>query len=236
MKKFSSVRYLSSIASSIKVKNSLISTKLDLELALNQNLTWYSCGPTVYDDAHLGHARTYICTDIIRRILTDEFSCTVKFAMGITDIDDKIIDKAREFGLKNKNEVSVMTKILENDFFNDMDRFNVIKPDAILRVTEHLDEIIKYVQQLLDLGFAYETVDGVYFDVSSIGDNYGKLGCINDHNQETNNSDVENIKHVHTKKDFKDFALWKKTKSFIGNENSLDMSWLSPWGKGRPGL
>ena len=137
-----SIRLLSSI-DKIYIRNTLNNNNLSL---LNQSkssiLTWYSCGPTVYDDAHLGHARTYVCTDIIRRILTDYFGYTINFAMGLTDVDDKIIKKAM---LTNNNtynnttictndDISKISRKYESDFFTDLDRLNVKRPDAILRV------------------------------------------------------------------------------------------------------
>jgi len=137
------IRLLSSV-DKIFIRNTLNNNNLSL---LNQSkssiLTWYSCGPTVYDDAHLGHARTYVCTDIIRRILTDYFGYTVNFAMGLTDVDDKIIKKAMLMKDTNTNDtttictnddINKLSRKYECDFFTDLDRLNVKRPDAILRV------------------------------------------------------------------------------------------------------
>jgi cysteinyl-tRNA synthetase len=133
----------------IKLKNSLLPTPATplptIILPEDNALTWYSCGPTVYDSAHIGHARTYVCTDIIRRILTDIHDKDVNFAVGVTDIDDKIIERAISKGYKNWPEMELMVRSLENEFFEDLDALNVRRPDAVLRVTEHMKEIIQYI-------------------------------------------------------------------------------------------
>ncbi|CAN0100777.1 unnamed protein product [Discosporangium mesarthrocarpum] len=112
-------------------------------------LTWYSCGPTVYDRAHLGHARTYICLDVVRRILTDYFRYDVVCAMGITDIDDKIIARGIEKGYTSWREMEVMARDEELQFLRDMDSMSVRRPDAIVRVTEHIPDIIAYIEGIL---------------------------------------------------------------------------------------
>lgn len=161
----------------IRLKNSLLSTStnpcLPSVISNEDNvLRWYSCGPTVYDAAHIGHGRTYVCTDIIRRILTDIHNKDVNFAMGITDIDDKIIDRGTTKGLVGWNQMEGMVRALEDDFFNDLDALNVRRPDAVLRVTEHINEIIKYIETINASGRSYVTPDGVYFSVASCGDSY----------------------------------------------------------------
>jgi cysteinyl-tRNA synthetase len=166
----------SSLSSTIKIKNSLIETNAantTISLDRDKSLTWYSCGPTVYDSAHLGHARTYVCTDIIRRILVNFFGIEVNYALGITDIDDKIIDKATEINSSkpcNFNDIYKLSRNLENEFFLDMDRLNIMRPSVVLRVTEHIDEIIQYISNIIDKGGAYVTKDGsVYFNVNKCG-------------------------------------------------------------------
>jgi len=133
----------SSIDSNIYIRNTL---NKDHELSIlniskNLTITWYSCGPTVYDDAHLGHARTYVCIDIIRRILVDYFGYDVNFAMGLTDIDDKIINKAMEINKSlacTNDDIKHVSRKYEHDFFADLDRLNVRRPDAVLRVSTSL--------------------------------------------------------------------------------------------------
>lgn len=203
----------------IRVKNSLSSgSNIISKPSSDKPLTWYSCGPTVYDNAHLGHARTYICTDIIRRILNDYFKLDVIFAMGVTDIDDKIVKRAEETGQNWK----ALAQKYESAFLSDMKNLNVREPDALLRVTEHVEDIIEYVRKIHQSGKAYESEDGVYFSVSDLGSRYGKLGrSLAD---EVATDDLDSAK---VKRDPRDFALWKKT-------NTLP-NWDSPWGKGRPG-
>ena len=158
----------------IRLKNSLEKGSTILERPKDGSaLNWYSCGPTVYESAHIGHARTYINTDVIRRVLTDIFGYQVFFAMGITDIDDKIIGKALELEMKGWKGCESIVRPLEvillycpqhdtlstyvlkchthyvkNEFFSDMDALNVKRPDAVLRVSEHLEEIIAYIERV----------------------------------------------------------------------------------------
>lgn len=198
-------------------------------------LTWYSCGPTVYDSAHLGHARTYICTDVLRRILVDYHSVDMYYAMGITDIDDKIIQRAKDSG-KNWRDLAAH---FEAEFKEDMRSLNVLPPDAYLPVTDHIPGIIDYIQGVIDSGYAYVADDGVYFSVNKLGDRYACLG----HTQGgTVGLDVEESSSVAQtgKRNVKDFALWKVNVDDSTNHPSLSHvgpapSWDSPWGEGRPG-
>ena len=190
----------------------------------NSSLHWYSCGPTVYDSAHIGHARTYINTDIIRRIITDYFQYNVVFAMGITDIDDKIINKATEQGLYDWKGCESIVRPLEEEFFADLDALYVQRPHAVLRVSEHVEEIIAYIQKIIESGKAYVTSDGVYFDVESHGDSYGKLGIGGKKNSTEEMTESEQQEWLaagrevtetnqNDKRSSKDFALWKFSKS-----------------------
>jgi cysteinyl-tRNA synthetase len=120
-----------------------------------------------------------VCTDIIRRILTNYFHYDINFAMGITDVDDKIINKAQSLGLSTLEEVNTrICRTLEADFFADMDALGVARPDAVLRVSEHMPEIVEYITNIQKQGFAYPAADGVYFDVNKQKETYGKLGNI----------------------------------------------------------
>ena len=137
-------------------------------------LTWYVCGPTVYDVAHIGHARTYVCFDIIHRVLTDLFARPVFLAMGVTDVDDKIISGAARRGV----DWRLLARYYEQSFLADMRALNVRRPSALLRVTEHMDDIRLFIKAVLDRGLAYRTADGVYFSVDAFaaaGHRYGKL-------------------------------------------------------------
>lgn len=199
----------------IKVYNSLTKQKEPLILAREKVATWYSCGPTVYDHAHLGHACSYMRFDIVQRIMTRLFGITVIHAMVITDIDDKIIKRSWEENIS----ASVLTRMFEDEFKKDMRLLKVLPPLVYLRVTENVPHIIAFIKQIIDNGHAYVTSDGdVYFDIRSIGDRYGRfIGAME-------SQDTENL----SKKDPRDFALWKKSKP-------QEPFWESPWGRGRPG-
>ncbi|NXC27813.1 SYCM protein, partial [Campylorhamphus procurvoides] len=177
----------------------------------------YSCGPTVYDQAHLGHACSYVRFDIIRRIMTRFFGIEVIMVMGITDIDDKIIKRANEM---NVSPVA-LARFYEEDFKQDMAALKVLPPTVYMRVTDNIPQIISFIKTIIANGQAYATSQGnVYFDVKSWGKRYGVLTTINpDTQDETVDSD---------KRHGKDFALWKAAKP-------QELSWNSPWGKGRPG-
>ena len=212
------------------------------------SLSWYSCGPTVYDSSHMGHARTYVCTDIIRRIMMDYFNVRMNYAMGITDIDDKIIKKGRAFGMQTWCEMQTMVRTLEDDFFRDMDNLNVLRPDTVLRVTEHIPEILAYISRLVELKSAYVAEDGVYFDFSSLQNEYDKFGNANSANEEdgetgaglAENSVYQSSATLHSKRSAKDFALWKLQQRAPSSTSTVsdptqECVWASPWGAGRPG-
>ncbi|KAI4495452.1 hypothetical protein M0802_008666 [Mischocyttarus mexicanus] len=196
----------------IKIYNPITKTKVPLILRKEGFLTWYMCGPTVYDSAHIGHAITYIRSDILRRILSDYFNIHTLTVMGITDIDDKIIKRAAEEG----TDCQVLSKFYENEFFNDMEILNVTMPYLSCRVTEYIPQIIQFITNILDKNGAYIGKDGsVYFDTKSY-DKYGKLIIPF---TDSNHSD---------KRSSLDFALWKAAKD-------KEPYWESPWGRGRPG-
>ncbi|XP_066872737.1 probable cysteine--tRNA ligase, mitochondrial isoform X2 [Kogia breviceps] len=180
-------------------------------------LPGYSCGPTVYDHAHLGHACSYVRFDIIRRILTRVFGCGVIMVMGITDVDDKIITRANEMDVSPAS----LANLYEEDFKQDMAALKVLPPTVYLRVTENIPHIIAFIERIIANGHAYSTPKGnVYFDLQSRGDRYGKLvGVAPAPVGETGHAD---------KRHASDFALWKAAKP-------REPSWASPWGDGRPG-
>ncbi|NXI14495.1 SYCM protein, partial [Irena cyanogastra] len=203
--------------SGIVAYNSRSRSKEPLVLATEGVATWYSCGPTVYDHAHLGHACSYVRFDIIRRIMTRFFGIEVIMVMGITDIDDKIIKRANEMNISPV----ALARIYEADFKEDMAALKVLPPTVYMRVTDNIPQIISFIKTIISSGQAYATSQGnVYFDVKSWGKRYGVLTAINpDTQDEAVDSD---------KRHGKDFALWKAAKP-------QELSWNSPWGKGRPG-
>lgn len=178
----------------------------------------YVCGPTVYDDAHLGHARSALAFDLLRRVFK-ALGYRVIFVKNFTDIDDKIIKKMQESG----ETLEALTAHYIQSYKNDMQALGIEDADIEPKATENLDNIIHYIEDLLAKDFAYVIDDGVYFDVSR-DEKYFSLSNINvqdDQNQSRVESNTQ-------KRDPKDFALWK-----IYHDNSLTFD--SPWGKGRPG-
>ena len=183
---------------------------------VNNKLKLFVCGPTVYDYSHIGHARTYISFDVIVRYLKHK-GISVFYLQNITDIDDKIINRAKE----NGEDPLKLSHRFEKEYLEDMALLNVNNVNFYARATEHMDEIIAQIQNLISKGYAYDTETGVYFNVAKFKD-FGKLS-------NRNLDDLQNtrIELDTTKKDPKDFALWKK--------QDEEPYWNSPWGKGRPG-
>ncbi|XP_061852685.1 probable cysteine--tRNA ligase, mitochondrial isoform X2 [Colius striatus] len=203
--------------SGIVAYNSRSRSKEPLVLATEGVATWYSCGPTVYDRAHLGHACSYVRFDIIRRIISKFFGIEVIMVMGITDIDDKIIKRANEMTISPV----ALARIYEEDFKQDMAALKVLPPTVYMRVTDNIPQIISFIKTIIASGHAYATSQGnVYFDVKSWGKRYGVLTAIY--------PDAQDEPVDTDKRHSKDFALWKAAKP-------QELSWTSPWGKGRPG-
>lgn len=121
------------------------------------------CGPTVYSDSHLGHAKTYLCFDTIRKVLIRYFGYEVFQVMNITDIEDKIIKRAQE---ENKTAKEV-TEFWEKDFFEICGMLKIDPPNVVTRVTEFVPEIVKFIEQIISNGFAYESNGSVYFNVDA---------------------------------------------------------------------
>jgi cysteinyl-tRNA synthetase len=188
-------------------------------------VSWYCCGPTVYSHSHLGHARCYVVFDAMRRVLERRFGVNVRFALNITDVDDKIIHAANAAG----SNYADFALFWEADFFEKMHALNVRLPDAVVRVSDFIPEIITYIEQIQANGFAYQTNSGVYFDVEKFrkaGFEYCQLmpSAFNDENL----AEAGEPKETSEKRNPVDFALWKLAKP---NEPF----WPSKWGKGRPG-
>lgn len=179
----------------------------------------YVCGLTVYDYAHIGHARTAIAFETIRRWLQFR-GYDVLFVQNVTDVDDKIIDRARELGVDAQEHAARWTEISNQD----MDHLGVSRPDVQPKVTEHMPHIVALIERLIKRGMAYRAHDGsVYYRVARKSD-YGKL---------SNRTPEEmlagaRVEPAEGKEEPKDFALWKSGKPG-------EPSWDSPWGKGRPG-
>jgi len=202
----------------LKVFNTL-NQRIEVFKPLRDNTVGiYVCGPTVYDYSHAGHARTYIAFDIIVRYLRYK-GFEVKYVVNITNIDDKIINRAKEL----KKDPLKLAEKFEEAFFDDIKALGIEQADVYPKVTDHIPEIIKMIQTLIGKGFAYVVNGDVYFCVTKVAD-YGRLS----------HQSLDEVKagarvDLSEKKVFPvDFALWKSSKSG-------EPSWDSPWGKGRPG-
>ncbi len=190
----------------------------------NEPLRIYVCGPTVYDYAHLGHARCYIIYDILVRHLRASGQ-RVKYVRNVTDIDDKIVKRAAEC---NESPIDLATRFT-HAFDEDMAALGNLKPDIEPKVSNHLDDIITLVQTLIEKGHAYASAAGdVYYSVESFKD-YGKLSHRKLKDLSAGASGRTNDAEARQKKHPADFALWK------GSGDHDDFGWDSPWGKGRPG-
>lgn len=182
----------------MKIYSTLSRTKKDLKPINKNRINLFVCGPTVYDDAHIGHGRTYIAFDTIKRYLSFK-GYSMFYLQNITDIDDKIIKKANEKGVL----ASDIAKKYEKRFIEDMDSLNVNSANLYVRATDYIDEIINQISRLIEKGFAYETDDGVYFSVSKFRD-FGKLS-----NRKVNELESHREIANSNKKEHNDFVLWK---------------------------
>jgi len=194
-----------------------LSKKKELFEPIHKNrVNIFVCGPTVYDDSHIGHARTYIAFDVIVRYLKYR-GFSVFYLQNITDIDDKIIRRASELGITPIE----LARRFEKRYLEDMLALHINNVSLYARATEHITEIIKQIETLIENGFAYETETGVYFDETKFED-FGKLS-----NQSLDDLIEHRIEPDPTKRNPGDFSLWKKREE--------EPAWDSPWGRGRPG-
>eukprot|EP00941_MAST-03F_sp_MAST-3F-sp1_P002967 g2967.t1 len=218
------ISYRSHSSSSVSIRNSVNGKLEPIQCSSDGILRWYNCGPTVYDSAHLGHARTYVCFDVMRRILSDHFRLPVMTAMGITDVDNKIVIRARE----RKISAAKLAREFEQEFLQDMKSLGVELPPKLTRVSEHIPDIHAYIEGIIAKGHAYVGDDGVYFDTRSMGDAYGRLSAdpTTSKSQDPGNTN---------KRDARDFALWKFVSKDMETEFDTSVTWDSPWGRGRPG-
>jgi cysteinyl-tRNA synthetase len=204
----------------MKVYNTLTKKLEEFSPLEDGKVIMYVCGLTPYDHAHLGHARTYVSFDVIKRYLIYK-GYNVIHIQNITDVEDKIINRAKETK-KNPLELS---KAFHSEALSLFDSLNILRADFYPAVSEHIPEIIEAIKRIIKNGYAYETETGVYFNVSRFK-KYGRLS----------GQRVKEIEEKHriepdpTKKNPVDFALWKKTKK--GEE---PIGFESPWGYGRPG-
>ena len=181
-------------------------------------VSFYSCGPTVYDFFHIGNARPFIVFDVLRRWLEHE-GYHVTFVQNFTDIDDKMIHRARQEGIT----VAQLAERFIAEYNKDADALGIRKPDVSPRATEHIPEIISTIERIIANGHAYVSDGDVYFDIRS----WPKYGSLCKQNLEDLEAGAR-VEPGEKKRDPLDFALWKA-------EKPGEPSWDSPWGKGRPG-
>jgi cysteinyl-tRNA synthetase len=210
--------------SQLKIFNTLTGKKEDFKPINPPKVLMYACGPTVYDLSHLGHARMALTFDVIQRYLRFA-GYDVTFVRNITDVDDKIINKAKELNVRPEEIALKYT----DTFHKDMHDLNAALPDVEPRATEYIEKMLAFTQSLIDAGHAYEAGGDVYFDVLSFK-TYGKLKkqsldemIQGAREQVRSQSELKELKKNHF-----DFALWKSV-------DQKEPGWQSPWGWGRPG-
>jgi cysteinyl-tRNA synthetase len=202
----------------IRIHDSLRKKVVPLETREPNRVAMYACGPTVYNFIHIGNARTFVWCEQIRRYLTYR-GYDVTYVMNYTDVDDKIIERASLEGIPADGVTSKYSGAFEED----MEALGVAPPDILSLCTDHITEMIKAVEGLIEKGAAYETDGDVFFAVESFPD-YGKLSGRSLEDMRAG----ERVEPHPGKRHPLDFALWKKAKEG-------EPSWPSPWGDGRPG-
>ena len=208
----------------LKLYNSLTRQEETFEPLEPKIIKMYVCGVTVYDYCHLGHARSYIAWDTMRRYLIWQ-GYQVRYVQNFTDIDDKILKRARETG----SSMDSVAKRFTEAYFEDMKRLNVLEADEYPRATQNIDRIQNLIHDLEKKGFAYSSGGDVYYQVREFSQ-YGKLSGRRLEEMQAGASGRVDSEDLETakKKDPFDFALWKAAKTG-------EPAWDSPWGKGRPG-
>jgi len=203
----------------LKLFNTMSRKKEVFKPKAGKKVNMFVCGPTVYDYSHLGHAKTYVQFDIIVRYLRYR-GYDVFYLQNITDLDDKIIKRAKE----NNETPENLARKLEKEYYKDMKALGITSVNKYARATDYIEAIIKQVKALSEKSYAYEIEDGIYYDLSKFKD-YGKLSRRTTLEAE---DAVSRIDESINKRNKGDFCLWKKSKPD-------EPKWNSPWFKGRPG-
>lgn len=202
----------------LKIYNTLTRKKETFRPMRKKRVNLFVCGPTVYDLSHIGHARTYITFDVVAKYLKKR-GYTVFYLQNVTDIEDKVINRAK----KLNTDPLKLARIQEKEYYRDMETLGVSGISKYARATDYIPQILKQIQTLIKKGFAYEVKNNVYFDITKFPE-YGKLS----------GQKLSRLKHAvriekdPNKKHEFDFSLWKTQKR-------REPFWESPWGKGRPG-
>ncbi|MBI2049845.1 MAG: cysteine--tRNA ligase [Candidatus Staskawiczbacteria bacterium] len=208
------------ITQNLKIYNSLSGKKEKFLPSKKKRVNLFVCGPTVYDFAHLGHARTYIVFDSFAKYLK-KIGFKVFYLQNITDLDDKIIARAREKGVSPKNLASVF----EREYLKSVKDLGINSVTKYAKATNYIKEIISQIEKLLKKNYAYKTEDGIYYDIKKFKD-YGKLSSRTVLGAE---DAISRTDYSRYKKNRGDFCLWKF------RQEAKEPSWPSPFGKGRPG-
>lgn len=206
----------------LKVYNTLTNQKEEFKPIEDGKVTMYVCGPTVYNYIHIGNARSAVAFDTIRKYL-EYRNFDVNYVMNFTDVDDKIIKAANDQGV----EPSVLSKQFIEAFHEDTKALNVREAETHPTVTDNIQQIIEFIQELIDRGYAYESDGDVYYRARKF-EAYGQLSGMSIDELESGASNRLTPDQNDKKEDPLDFALWKRAKAD-------EISWDSPWGQGRPG-
>ena len=202
----------------IRVYNTKTRRKEPIEAAAGREIRMYVCGPTVYDHSHLGHARSYIAFDVVRRYL--EFSgCSVHHVQNFTDVEDVITKRAQAAGME---PLAYAEKYIDA-YLEDMDSLNVLRAREYARVSEHIPDILQAVKAVIANGFAYAVDGDVYFRTRKAKHSFGVLT-----HQKFDDIVADPLPPDSKKEDPLDFAVWKRSRPD-------EPGWDSPWGRGRPG-
>lgn len=202
--------------------NSMSRSKEEVKPLEGNTIRLYTCGPTVYNFAHIGNFRAYTFEDILRRVIKFN-GFDIKQVMNLTDVDDKTIRGAIEQGIPLKESTAPFIKA----FFDDLKKLNIEAAEEYPAATDHIPEMLELIQKLFDNGLAYKSDDGsVYFSVAKLKD-YGKLAHLD---RENLRAGARVSQDEYEKESYGDFALWKGW-----DEDDGDVVWDSPWGRGRPG-
>ncbi|MBY0376660.1 cysteine--tRNA ligase, partial [Patescibacteria group bacterium] len=208
----------------VQFYNTLSRAQEDFVPLKDDVVTFYSCGPTVYNYPHIGNYRAYIFADTLKRTLT-YLGYNVRHIMNLTDIDDKTIRESQKEGKSLKE----FTEFYSNEFFKDIKTLNILPPEKFTKATDYIPEMVEIIKTLLEKGIAYKSADGsVYYDIKKFP-LYGKLSHI-DLSAQKENASGRIVADEYEKDNAQDFALWK-----AWDEKDGDVFWDTPLGKGRPG-
>jgi len=203
----------------LKLYNTLTRKKEEFKPIKNKKVNLFVCGITPYDLVHIGHARTYVVFDMIAKYLKEK-GFEVHYLQNVTDVDDKIINRAKERNISPQQ----LAQDFEKEYYKNMEELKVDSVERYVKATDNIEEIISQVKRLTEKGFTYKIEDGIYYDISKFKD-YGKLSKRTAEQAEDGVSRIDDGKG---KKNKGDFCLWKFSKP-------EEPKWESPWGEGRPG-